>query len=469
MTDGSRHRVHHATVEIVDRANGSALFDRKWNEWCNGRLFESLDRACSEICPPDTHLFIPSLRIELQVDGLEGGAGDDADHHEQITRVLKEHLRAALDRGARSEPVARRISAVMIAYLRTGTIAERYSEKEWSEMRTVLTAEVLRDPGIRTVLLPLLAARAPFRRWLALTGEPFQYRFLRALAGWSTADTKSVIMEFAALINRFRASFTHDDASAVFQAMYERIGSGDSGLPAAVRHGLALILRAGRADDLRRIAMESRHPLVRGAAYELLRTGRSGTRATAGAALPGLSADTAPASGETDAAGAGETAIHIANAGMVLAAQFLPAFFRNVGCVTAEGECARRERMPMLLHVIATGKRRAQERDLALAKLFCGIPFDDACETAIVPSGKERKEINALLRSMIQHWSRLGNAGTQALRETFLQREGTLEAVGPLYRLTVRRDSVDVLLQFVPWAFHGVKLPWMPRALLVEW
>jgi hypothetical protein len=70
---------------------------------------------------------------------------------------------------------------------------------------------------------------------------------------------------------------------------------------------------------------------------------------------------------------------------------------------------------------------------------------------------------------MITNWTMLSNSTEEALRETFLQRQGRLSCEGSIWKLCVQREALDVLIDQIPWNFTMVSHDWMPLALQVNW
>lgn len=163
--------------------------------------------------------------------------------------------------------------------------------------------------------------------------------------------------------------------------------------------------------------------------------------------------------------------IYIRNAGMVLLHPFLPMYFNRLGLMengkfVDEG---RQRRAVHLLEYLVTGAEGHEEHLLVLNKLMCGLEPSEPVERTIVLTEQERELSESLLNAVIQQWTRLGSTSVAGLRETFLQREGTLSPADEFWLLRVQQKGFDVLLQFLPWAFSMLKTGWMPKAIHVEW
>jgi hypothetical protein len=127
------------------------------------------------------------------------------------------------------------------------------------------------------------------------------------------------------------------------------------------------------------------------------------------------------------------------------------------------------KRAAHLLNVLVFGDAKSVEPVSALDRLLCGLPFAAQDSQPFEISVKEREVIDSLLRAAIANWPAVGQTSTAGLRETFLQREGTLTQGEGCWNLQVQSAPVDVLLDRLPWSVAMCRLPWMPEALHVAW
>jgi hypothetical protein len=161
--------------------------------------------------------------------------------------------------------------------------------------------------------------------------------------------------------------------------------------------------------------------------------------------------------------------LSIDTAGLVLLHPFLARFFTGLG-IAGEDAIARPERAVALLHFLATGRERAEEHELILEKLLCGIPIAVPVEPVEALTADEIEESAALLHAVIGHWSVLKDTGIDALRGAFLVRPGLLSWRGDgEWLLRVEPRGIDVLLDRLPWAISMIRLPWMRQMVHVEW
>jgi hypothetical protein len=168
------------------------------------------------------------------------------------------------------------------------------------------------------------------------------------------------------------------------------------------------------------------------------------------------------------AASVKQEGIYIQNAGLVIAAPFLPALFKKLALV--DGDALRDiNRAVYAVQYIASGRERVAEFELGLAKILCGLDSDIPVDTHMRLTKEEKHEVNDLLVSAIEYWEILKDTTPEGLRQSFLQRAGKLQFIRNEWFLQVEQKPWDVLLQHLPWNISMMKLPWMPHMLKTEW
>jgi hypothetical protein len=160
--------------------------------------------------------------------------------------------------------------------------------------------------------------------------------------------------------------------------------------------------------------------------------------------------------------------IYIEDAGLVLLHPFLAQLFEALD-MAAGDELLHAERALRLLHYLATGRPSAPEYELILPKILCNVPLTEPVESDAALTDAEREEAAALLEAVIRHWGVLRNTSPDALRGTFLLRNGKVSLRDDDWLLQVESNTWDILLDQLPWGISMVKLPWMERMLWVEW
>jgi hypothetical protein len=167
-------------------------------------------------------------------------------------------------------------------------------------------------------------------------------------------------------------------------------------------------------------------------------------------------------------------AIYIANAGLVLLANYLPRLFAALGLLQDDAfvdEHARHRAVHCLVY-LSDGNTDTEEHEWVLNKLLCGVSIDDAVPPA-KPLDAEKPTLDSLLSAVIAHWLALGNTSPTGFRQTFLRRIGRLiehEAhEGEHWRMKVQPAPFDLLLDRLPWSYGTIRLPWMKGAIYVDW
>ncbi len=166
-----------------------------------------------------------------------------------------------------------------------------------------------------------------------------------------------------------------------------------------------------------------------------------------------------------------EEGIFVQHAGLVLLHPFLNRFFTNLQLIKEENfaDAQSHQRALHLLHYLATENTAPEEHELVIAKILCNYPLEEPVDGSIELMANELGEANDLLIETIQQWEILKGTSVAGLREGFLQRSGKLYTKNYNLHLQVESNSIDVLLDHLPWNVSLVKLPWMKDILRVEW
>ena len=172
---------------------------------------------------------------------------------------------------------------------------------------------------------------------------------------------------------------------------------------------------------------------------------------------------------------AGES-LYIPNAGLVIASAFLPHLFQQLNFLEPANPGRSRWRNPdtasravHLTQYLVDGRTSAPEPRLLFNKVLCGLDPATPIARSIDLTGAEEGACNALLAAILANWTTISTSSVEALRETFLQRQGKLKLVPGHNALQVERKTVDVLVDRIPWNFHLVFSPWMTEPLHIIW
>ena len=104
-----------------------------------------------------------------------------------------------------------------------------------------------------------------------------------------------------------------------------------------------------------------------------------------------------------------------------------------------------------------------------LNKVLCGLPLSTTINSGITFSSNEIEQMNGLLSAMISYWKEIGETSIDGFRGNWLVRDGILKEDPEKWDITVERRAYDVLLNYAPFSFSKIKLPWMLKPLEVTW
>lgn len=162
-------------------------------------------------------------------------------------------------------------------------------------------------------------------------------------------------------------------------------------------------------------------------------------------------------------------------AGLVLLAGYLPYFFQQLGIRDEQGFVSEAAQISAMhaVHYLATARTDPPEYALALEKILCGFHPSTpvSFEIPVDPDALE-KQANELLDTLIGRWSILKNTPKEAVRSTFLRRNGILERLSEReWVLHVEKGSFDILLNAFPTGVSTstIAFSWSKFILYVNW
>lgn len=168
-----------------------------------------------------------------------------------------------------------------------------------------------------------------------------------------------------------------------------------------------------------------------------------------------------------------ENSIEIGNAGLVLILSFLSRFFENIGMATSKGFNSVTEQHAgvYLLRYIATGSLDLpQEHELFFEKLICGIETDEVLMPFSEFKQSQLDEVEDLLTSIIENWKAVKSSSPKTLQSAFLQRSGYLiQRDDGAWSLHIERQTIDILLNKIPWTISIGRIPFSSVMIYTEW
>ena len=164
--------------------------------------------------------------------------------------------------------------------------------------------------------------------------------------------------------------------------------------------------------------------------------------------------------------------IYIDNGGLVILHPFLQPLFENLNLLDAGNKFISEDskfKAAVVLHYLKNSIDQYEEYEMAFNKVLCGIPIEEILPAGIKLNDNEKKECNDLLYTVIKYWEALKGTSKEALQETFICRKAKLNFKEDHWLLQVEKNTMDILINRLPWGFSIIKLPWLKYLIHVEW
>ncbi|MBO9700585.1 MAG: hypothetical protein J7604_10280 [Sporocytophaga sp.] len=163
--------------------------------------------------------------------------------------------------------------------------------------------------------------------------------------------------------------------------------------------------------------------------------------------------------------------VYISNAGLVLVHPYLTRFFKMLNLT--EGKAFKDEysshKAAHILQYLVNKNTSAEEHELVLNKLVCGIDLTTPLLRDIEITPEEIETCEGLLEGVIQNWTILKKTSNDNFRSSFLIRQGRLVLESKGWKLKVEEKAYDILVEKLPWSISMIKMPWMNNIIYVEW
>jgi hypothetical protein len=160
--------------------------------------------------------------------------------------------------------------------------------------------------------------------------------------------------------------------------------------------------------------------------------------------------------------------VMVSNAGLVIVTPFLPELFNE--CRILEGKNITDPDMAVaILHLIVWGNIDYREYDAVLSKVLCNIGSEHNLKLISRLEPDVYSKVEEMLEATVRNWGSLKDTSPEGLRESFLRRKGKLIFSNDNWFLHVEQNTIDILLQSLPWNIGFIRLPWMKTMLRTEW
>lgn len=370
------------------------------------------------------------------------------------------------------DPTVADLTRVAVALARSGTIAAEDPIRTDARVRRLLQSS---PTALRGLFDRLLEDRHTIERTVSVLPEPTLTRVLALLRPGPFAEAQRCADIVAnacadagigitgAELRKLRWRFVFEHFVAEGRSF--RLADFVRGLMSSIAARLPSIRfgrwRARAIDQLRNDRLADERGRVN-AILAALDPGANDRTAPPLRSDPSTLASPLPAPGEV---------MHVTNAGMVIAAPYLPRLFGMLGLLSGNAfvDEAAAARAVHVLQYLVDGSVEPPEHLLVLNKLLCGVPLDRPVPRDVVLTVDERKAVEGLIAGMIANWTAIGHTSVAGMRESFLQREGRITLERDAWKLLVEPRAFDMLLDRLPWSIATLRLPWMDRVLHVDW
>lgn len=164
--------------------------------------------------------------------------------------------------------------------------------------------------------------------------------------------------------------------------------------------------------------------------------------------------------------------IHTETAGLVLLNPFIFSFFQRLELLNEENKFKsvnEAMRAVNLLNYLAGELEPDKNQSLSLEKVMCGLDTNFPVDTDFEIRPNEKVEAENLLTSVCSHWKPLNNTSIYGLQKSFLQRHGTIEYNESMILIRVEGNTLDILMEDLPWGTSMFLFPWVKDMFYVEW
>jgi len=479
MASLAANRILRQTVEFTTVTKDAFGFQREAERFCSQELAPAIERLIDSLDIPATRL----IRINtVEISAVREGNALDQRLLEEILRELRQELRAHISSNPESESGPKSVSYSIIeqllVFLDRGYLPWNAAPAvEWNAALENALQELDASQLTRIVaILSLERARFRLAACQSWTGLAVLLQML------TSAEAAAVVIRIVTEAHQLIGMISKGEAFrrlelALARMALDRLFGQNAASPTLFAEQVAAVLRARvNRPELEtairtgnRAAFPHLMPLLTSALspqpqrQTLAKREEAVTEIHEERPAP-LALDFVQAPFPGNAA----DPLYIEDAGLVIVAPYLPAFFRKLNLIEA-GKISDPTTALSLLHYLTFGALPQHEAQLVLPKILCGVLLETPADVATALSEEQLHEADELLGAVIANWSILKNTSVEGLRNTFLHREGALELRNSEWSLRIQRTGVDVLLDHLPWTISLIQLPWMPHPLRTDW
>lgn len=444
-------------------------------------IMPALEKIFTELSDEDTTLQADKLEIDLGI--LEATAIEKMVFTEKFYQLLKEQVRKQLASQS-SEKKIKHISnkenaaSQWLFYMRRGFLGWNILHPGDAWYRSVLES-LASDFRVTEELKKLiLSSSHALRRIVSDHPVNFLVNLVKILTAKSISNIEIIVRELAQMmVWAYKHSFDQDKRSEelvllIWEAII-RLSAKDAARNLTEEKFSREILRENlRSFELPMISEDilNRTPFIKPMLMDLMKDSSLTDSYAREKAKEKEKKVPAKSDDKSDKEIIDEEGIFVQFAGLILLHPFLATFFKILPLTNENrfSDLFAHQKAVQLLYYLATANAEPKDFELVVPKLLCAYPLEKPIMVRFI-TDEERDEAEHLLETVIEKWDKLKNSSPNALRESFLQRNGKLSRKNDQLQLQVETNSLDILLDFLPWNRSIVKLPWMKEMIKVEW
>ncbi len=159
------------------------------------------------------------------------------------------------------------------------------------------------------------------------------------------------------------------------------------------------------------------------------------------------------------------------NAGIVILCPYLQSLFTQLQIIDPSdpAKIKNLNKAVSVLAYCATGLNPCPEFKLGMVKVFLGLKPEDLVPEIPILDKKDVIECHTMLKAVVGNWKSLKNTSVGGLQEAFLSRSGKLTEKEQLMEIQMELNTIDVLLDALPWNISYIKLPWLKYIIVTHW
>ena len=163
---------------------------------------------------------------------------------------------------------------------------------------------------------------------------------------------------------------------------------------------------------------------------------------------------------------------YVDDAGLIILHPFLMALFDRIGLLDEDRKFVGLEAQEKAVHLLrwlAGFDKPHLDYQLALEKILCGLPLTYPIASEFELSEEEIVEGRQVLASVCKYWKPLNGTSIEGLQQSFMRRNAKVIFEDNAWIVRVEGQTIDVLLDDLPWEISLLLFPWKEEMIMVEW